>query len=130
MNFNDTLINEINIQDDNKINDLLEHFGVKGMHWGTRNNSSENASSDVQKFKQHTDAIKSGGGIHVLNNDELQHIISRMNLEQQYARLIKDKSSLGKIKNGQSIVKDLVGVVRTVREVQGIVKEIKKSKKK
>lgn len=77
--------------------DVLEHFGVKGMKWGVRKNRSGSASEDAQRADAARKKIKTGGGTKALSNKELQDLVTRMNLEQQYKKLTPPpKSSAAK----------------------------------
>jgi GNAT superfamily N-acetyltransferase len=90
----------------------LEHYGVKGMRWGVRN---EERSADSVRFH----AIRkkgSYGKIGKLSNEELQSFITRANLESQYKKV---NPTL--FKRGAGIVKGLLGVGRTANEVVGFV---------
>lgn len=81
-----------------KIDDFLVHFGVKGMQWGVRKSqdhggsktstrkSSKSVSTDADNANQALTKIKKGG-IKSVSNKELQDVITRMNLEQQYSRV-------------------------------------------
>lgn len=83
------------------LDEILEHHGIKGMHWGVRRSrgsdglvggsskkTSSHPLSDDAKRAQETHArIKSAGGTHVVSNQDLQHLVNRMNLEQQFSRL-------------------------------------------
>jgi hypothetical protein len=92
--------------------DFLEHYGIKGMKWGKRK-----ASADVEKAtvsangkdidagptKSSIDAVTVGGyksrvavgGIDALSTKELQTLVTRQNLEQQYAKLNPEPISAG-----------------------------------
>jgi uncharacterized membrane-anchored protein YjiN (DUF445 family) len=68
------------------VDDFLEHYGVKGMRWGTKKAnrepaSSESATSAAIRARAKTSSVKA------LSNKELQDAINRMNLEQQFKRL-------------------------------------------
>jgi hypothetical protein len=87
------------------------HFGVKGMHWGVRKSRSpadvqvtprqgrfkpkakggENqpSSHDAQMAAKYSRIIAKNG-THALSNQELQVVVTRMNLDQQY-RGLKDR---------------------------------------
>ena len=95
--------------------DVLEHFGVKGMKWGVRKNRSGSASEDAQRADAARKKIKTGGGTKALSNKELQDLVTRMNLEQQYSTLTgkQKKSTLNK---GQETAKSILGVGKTVNE--------------
>jgi hypothetical protein len=104
-------LNSRNIHQDAFSDDALEHFGVKGMHWGVRRSRLSGAPSP-----DHAHAVafqakaKAAGGIHALSNEELKTLTDRLNLEQNYARLTADKSNFDK---GHSFVKTVVGVGKT-----------------
>jgi hypothetical protein len=70
------------------LDDVLAHFGVKGMHWGRRgaNTPSPPTSEDAQRASTAKRIVKSGG-TKALSTKELQDLVTRMNLEQQFARL-------------------------------------------
>ena len=70
------------------VDDFLEHFGVKGMRWGSRKSGSGKVgpSADSKLSTElRTRAKKSK--VKSLSNAELQQAINRMNLEQQFKRL-------------------------------------------
>jgi hypothetical protein len=78
---------------------FLEHYGIKGMRWGRRKASVETSSSSASpaapKPKASADANNAheyqsrakAGGLDALSTKELQALVNRQNLEQQYARL-------------------------------------------
>ena len=81
---------------------FLEHFGVKGMHWGVRKDVSVKATpgkyvktSGGTKQTASEDAIAAAtyrqkakkSTTDSLSNKELQSLVTRMNLEQQYSDL-------------------------------------------
>lgn len=104
---------------------VLAHFGVMGMKWGKRkggvaskgpmpkpgttHQSHDSANADVAKHKVKAHGTKS------LSNKELQDLVNRMNLEQQYSKLNTEKKQAGKdfaVKilkdSGQEIAKSYV----------------------
>lgn len=107
-----------------RLNDVLEHHGIKGMKWGRRS-AGIGAQAVVVADKRkklktsggggrpaHSDAIRartSGqiakkSGIKSLSNKELQDYNQRLNLEQQAKRLaFQDKSK------GKQFVSKLIG---------------------
>ena len=93
------------------LDEVMEHFGVKGMHWGV--SKSGPTSSDAQKAKGHRAVIKKSG-TKALTNSDLQELVTRMNLEQQYSRLSHQPS---KIAAGYKVVKGILGVGKTVNEI-------------
>lgn len=72
----------------------LEHFGIKGMKWGVRKvdgGSSSNGQSEDSKNAALAGAKIKAGGIKSVSNKELQDLVKRMQLEQQFNEL-KGKS--------------------------------------
>ena len=69
--------------------EFFEHFGVKGMKWGVRrgagasNSPTSKDAAKASKFQQ----VAKKSGTRALSNEELQTLVTRMNLEQQYNRL-------------------------------------------
>ena len=69
---------------------VLAHHGVKGMKWGVHRSKSSRAFQ-----KAHPDAARAlalrqkvrSGKTDALSNEELQHLVSRMNLEKQFNTL-------------------------------------------
>lgn len=73
--------------------DVLEHFGIRGMKWGVRRSSEElkvarsmpDAPEHSRAHQLHTTAKLAG--TRKLTNKDLQDLTQRLNLEQQYSRL-------------------------------------------
>jgi hypothetical protein len=83
------------------VDDVLAHYGVKGMRWGVRKSDDSGGSgggkkpepsADFENVKSHKKTIKSGG-TKALSNKELQEVVNRMNLEQQYVTLKKKETT-------------------------------------
>lgn len=86
----------MNFQDVGK--NFLEHYGIKGMRWGVRRTDAqlERASGESSN---NTDTTPAGGKApdsktatkgrnpNDLTDKELQQVVNRINMEQQYARL-------------------------------------------
>lgn len=64
----------------------LIHYGKKGMHWGVRRAKVDVRSHDVQRVDAARRVIRKSG-TKALSNADLQAVVTRMNLEQQYSRL-------------------------------------------
>ena len=83
--------------------DSFAHFGVKGMKWGVRRTDAElaksspkeKASEDFTNAKTQKARIKTSG-TSALSNKELQAVITRTQLEQQYAKLTPESISPGR----------------------------------
>lgn len=72
-----------------QIDDVLTHYGIKGMKWGVRraNPSGEKpaSSSDHETAKAAKAKVKAGG-LKSLSNDELKTYLERMDLEKRYKK--------------------------------------------
>ena len=98
-----------------EVDDFIEHFGVKGMKWGRRKaeSSSSSTSSSSPKSRMSEDARTASNaknkmaksGIDALSNKELQGLVNRMNLEQQYSRLTDQPA---KVNAGKKFTQDLI----------------------
>lgn len=100
-------------QGEDLTNDILAHYGIKGMHWGVRRTRQQidADAEDVVKVKTHKAKVKTNRTTDVLSNKELQELVNRMNLEQQYSRLTApDKNSwqYKMRKNGQELARDFI----------------------
>lgn len=125
--------------------EFLAHHGVRGMHWGVRRprgkdgrvekgpavNMAVNEHGQVKKstggYHRPTSkdaenaiaykTIARNSGVHALDNQQLQHLVNRMNMEQQYSRLStggsKQKSSGAKfatdllVNTGKSTIQEV-----------------------
>jgi hypothetical protein len=75
------------------VEDILTHFGVKGMKWGKHKNEASGDSAQATSTK--TTAKKSG--LHTVSNADLQTAIRRMQLEQDFKRLsVNEKSPIAR----------------------------------
>lgn len=83
-----------------KSEEFIQHHGVKGMKWGVRKAVEKSsafvarkaakkraASSEDARNAQDAHVKSKKNGLHSLSNKELQDLVTRMNLEQQFNRL-------------------------------------------
>lgn len=115
---------------------VLAHFGVKGMKWGIRRREETSKVPDGEtvpiqkkpgtkvyadggkKVPAHDDAIKTAiskqkaknSTTDSLSTKELQELVNRMNLEQQYAKLTNPQNQKNKlsIKEGMKVVNQVL----------------------
>jgi hypothetical protein len=106
------------------VEDILEHIGVKGMRWGVRKSdrsSSDGDSTIKVTTKSGKGIVKVSGGKGIdpsedavkvaaakqkakssttaaLSNDEMKLLVGRMQLEQQYAKLLSESNQKKKSK--------------------------------
>lgn len=67
--------------------DVVQHYGVKGMKWGKRKAAREGPSADAaQAIGIHT-RVAAQKSTTMLSNKELKDAIERMRLEQQYSQM-------------------------------------------
>ena len=101
-----------------ELDDILEHYGVKGMKWGKRKArvpvvtkvsvqatpGRKVKTSGGTGQKAHPDAVTAAisrqkankSSVDSLSNQELQALVKRMNLEQQYSQLKINRQSPAK----------------------------------
>jgi hypothetical protein len=113
------------------LDDILEHYGIKGMRWGVRRTDAQLArargekkskklkktpdnmqSKDAATVKKAKAKITKEGDTSALSNDELRAVIQRMNLETQYKNMGKTQQ-----KNGKSAVKEMKQTQQKMNEV-------------
>ena len=75
---------EVSMSDD--VEEFLTHFGVKGMHWGSRRNKASVPASEDHQRAADVKAKSKLGGKKSLSNKEIQDFLTRMNLEKQFAQ--------------------------------------------
>lgn len=103
-----------------EVDDILAHYGIKGMRWGVRRSKAELSGAPEPitiNAKPGKKIVTSGGknqpvsedakqaavikqkarasGAQSLSNDEMRILVNRMNLEQQYFKLNPKQVSLG-----------------------------------
>lgn len=120
-------------QTDNFITSFLTHHGVKGMKWGQRKRSGgsdthSKSMNELHKAKSSEDATKAtetqakikAGGTKSVSNAELQHLVNRMNLEQQFSNLSGKKETTKGEKFAKALLSDSKDVGRSsVKKLAG-----------
>lgn len=118
--------------------DELKHYGVKGMHWGVRRATNAEGggssapkpapkpriSADARSVEKAFTKIDRGG-TDTLSNQELQGLVTRLNLEQQYSRLMTPSpggKKQSEIERGHAAVKQMLGIGKTINEVNKFMK--------
>lgn len=94
-----------------KADDFLQHFGVKGMRWGVRKDRSHPSSHGGSEDHNNAAAARAKarkGGVKSLSNKELQDMITRMNLEQQYVRLAPPSKGAIILRKGSQVVGEIL----------------------
>lgn len=110
---------------DETVDEILEHFGIKGMRWGVRRDRSSSSSTggksaprgkptsvDAARVDKINRKVKTRG-VASLSNAELKALNDRINLEQSYSRLTASKSNIAKMQKGHEAVKQILGVGTT-----------------
>ena len=101
--------------------DVIKHYGVLGMKWGKRSSSAKDSKKVVVRAApkaadaKEANAFKAKAktkGTDSLSNAELQKLVNRMNLEQQYSKLVTPTANSSAAKkfikdNGKQVVADL-----------------------
>jgi len=79
---------ELSLKHSQRPDDILAHYGIKGMRWGVRRanpSGQPSPSSDHDTAKAAKQKVKAGG-IKSLTNDELKTYLERMDLEKRYKK--------------------------------------------
>lgn len=112
---------------------FLQHYGVKGMKWGVRHDTpgggggassgpKPRMSEDVKQVVNSERKIDRGG-TDTLSNQELQHLVNRMNLEQQYHRLtMAGTPEANAVDSGHLAVKKFLALGKTANDVHKFAK--------
>ena len=112
------------------VDEILAHYGVKGMRWGVRTKSGSDSSTAAPKKPKtySSDADKASAlgkqakkqGAQSLSNDEMSLLIRRMQLDSQYSQLSAKQKSKGAQKALQIL--DQVGTQLASEALKGGVK--------
>lgn len=92
---------------------FIAHFGVKGMKWGVRRPGTGEASTHVSADHQRAEAVShliKSHGVKAASNNDLQDLVTRLNLESQHARLTATPS---RIEAGHGFVRKTLGLTKT-----------------
>lgn len=81
-----------------ELDDVLTHYGIKGMKWGVRRsqaqlNAAKPQASDDHETAKAAKAKVKAGGLKSLSNDELKTYLERMDLEKRYRKGNPDAKS-------------------------------------
>lgn len=99
----------------------IKHHGIKGQKWGVRRTQKqiEADSEDVASVKKAREKIKENKTTDVLSNKELQQVVTRLNLEQQYKNLTTSKNK--EFIKGENFIKDLIKTGKTINDATSTV---------
>lgn len=93
------------------LEEVLAHHGIKGMKWGVRRSRavlrSQNphgVSEDAMKAKTSKSKVHKRTNADALSTQELQHLVTRMNLEKQ----LKQLQGPSKKQQGAKFVTDIL----------------------
>jgi hypothetical protein len=102
----------------------LQHFGVKGMHWGEHlarveaaKTFTKKVSPDIQKARSglakptptkqtHNRAIAKVGGLHNISDHDLKLMLNRLDMEKRYSAILQEDRQK-RIDGGKAVLKVL-----------------------
>lgn len=105
------------------LDDVLEHYGIKGMRWGVRRSKKEIASDNQSRLEEGKKVTPSKDakaaakaakkaekkGVDALSNDELKMLNERLGLEKRYESLTFEPEPAPEISRGRKIAVGLMG---------------------
>ena len=105
---------------------ILAHYGILGMKWGVRRTSAQldADSDDAVRAKTSRATAKANRSTDPLSNQDLQHLVNRMNLDQQYARLSAPTKSRGR-KFVESLILSPKKRDKTFRQIEPLTSPIR-----
>lgn len=125
--------------------DVLAHFGVKGMRWGQRKDRSSRVTVETgpggrikttggYDRKPSSDAVSAArlkqkvrkSSVRSLSNDELAKLIKRESLEKQYVSLQGENA----FRRGVKVTKEILGIGELGRQVYGVARDAVSAVKK
>lgn len=99
------------------LDDVLAHYGVKGMHWGVRRSEKKarlskkpqpgDSEEHIRSRQLHTTAKTQG--LRKLTNKDIQDLNTRLNLEQNYANLTTKTKQHSSVATGANWLGKKVG---------------------
>lgn len=111
---------DVMLQTDASLEEVIEHFGVKGMKWGIRRDepsrqTNSGYSQDAAVARRTQAKIQKQGGLHGVSNKELAALNTRLNLEQNYKRMVvAEPTKLEKAKKYVSTAQKVGTAINTV----------------
>jgi len=102
----------------------LTHYGVKGMKWGVTHDPAGHAvatpararASDDARTVENAQVKIQAHGTRALSNKELQTVINRMNMENQYHNLTNEHREL--LDSGHQQVKKILAYGATIEKAR------------
>jgi len=89
-----------------QLDDVLSHYGIKGMKWGVRRANPSGAKPAASSDHETATAAKAkvkAGGLKSLSNEELKTYLERMDLEKRYK-----KGNPGPKEEATKFIKDML----------------------
>lgn len=103
--------------------DVLEHFGIKGMRWGVRRSEAQLRRARGDSRESDSDDSKTASELKKrplasLSNAELKQLNERMQLEQTYSQLTTKQST---INQGKTRFENTLNLAKKLSEVYNLV---------